>query len=204
MDKVVEDSTTEQKILAAAKQIFTLKGLSGARMQDIADQAGINKALLHYYFRSKDKLFEVIFHEAFSRFLPQLNHVIASDMPLFEKIEKFTGYYIDMAIENPFLPLFVLNEMNKHPAEFFKKTWANNPPQVEILVAQIERDKKKGLIKNIAPVQLVMNMMSLCVFPFVGKPLFKMIMHIEEQQFRQLMEQRKKEVAAFIIAAISA
>jgi TetR/AcrR family transcriptional regulator len=199
----LKDINAEQKILAAAKKIFTLKGLAGARMQDIADEAGINKALLHYYFRSKDKLFEVIFNEAFTRFLPRLNHVIESDIPLFEKIEKFTGHYIDMAIENPYLPLFVLNEMNKHPEEFFKKTWADNPPKVEILVAQIEKEKKKGLIKNITPPQLVMNMMSLCVFPFVGKPLFKMIMHIEEATFLKLMEERKKEVAKFIIAAIS-
>jgi TetR/AcrR family transcriptional regulator len=203
MIKVEKDTNAEQKILAAAKKIFTLKGLDGARMQDIADEAGINKALLHYYFRSKDKLFEVIFNEAFTRFLPRLNHVIESDMPLFEKIEKFTGHYIDMAIENPYLPLFVLNEMNKHPEEFFKKVWADDKPKVEILVVQIEKEKKKGAIKNIAPQQLIMNMMSLCVFPFVGKPLFKMIMHIEDEQYRKLMEQRKKEVAGFIIAAIS-
>lgn len=204
MAKKETDSNTEQKILAAAKKIFTLKGLAGARMQDIADEAGINKALLHYYFRSKDKLFEVIFHEAFNRFLPRFNHVIESDLPLFHKIEQFAGYYIEMAIENPYLPLFVLNEMNKHPEEFFKKAWASTPPPVEVLIAQIESEKKKGKIrKDITPPQLVMNIMSLCVFPFVGKPLFKMIMHVEEPQFRQLMEQRKKEVAQFIIAAIS-
>lgn len=204
MTNTALDSSTEQKILAAAKQVFTQHGLAGARMQDIADKAGINKALLHYYFRSKEKLFEVIFHEAFAQFLPRLNHVIESDMPLFEKIEQFAGNYIEMAIANPYLPLFVLNEMNKHPEAFFQKVWASNKPKVEILVAQIKEGQQLGHIKNIAPAQLVMNIMSLCVFPFVGKPLFKMIMHMEEAQFGQLMEQRKKEVAAFIIAAIKA
>ncbi len=202
MDNNAEHLNAEQKILAAAKKVFITKGLDGARMQDIADEAGINKALLHYYFRSKDKLFGVIFQEAFTRFLPRVNDIIESDLALFEKIERFTGYYIDMALDSPYLPLFVLNEMNKHPEAFFKKMWHGNPPRADLLLKQVEEEKKKGNIRPINPVQLVINIMSLCVFPFVGKPMFMMIMHLNDTQFKQLMEQRKKEVAAFIINSI--
>ena len=133
MVKIKKDLNTEQRILEAARKAFMHKGMSGARMQDIADEAGINKALLHYYFRNKDQLFEMVFKEAFTRFLPRLNQLIESDLGLFDKIETFVGDYIEMALQNPFLPLFVLNEMNKQPAVFFKKMWAGHPPKIQKL-----------------------------------------------------------------------
>ena len=202
MVKIKKDLNTEQRILEAARKAFMHKGMSGARMQDIADEAGINKALLHYYFRNKDQLFEMVFKEAFTRFLPRLNQLIESDLGLFDKIETFVGDYIEMALQNPFLPLFVLNEMNKQPAVFFKKMWAGHPPKIQKLIQQINEEVKKGTIKKINPVHLVMNMLSLCVFPFVGKPMFQMVMHLDETQYQNLMQSRKKDVADFIIAAI--
>src|SRR6478735_10691909 len=96
-----KDLSTEEKILNAAKKVFLTKGMDGARMQDIADKAGINKALLHYYFRSKDKLFERIFIEEAQKFMPRVTHIMLSEMTLFEKIEKFVGEYIDTLIQNP-------------------------------------------------------------------------------------------------------
>ena len=85
-----KDSNTEQIILKAARKVFTHKGFDGARMQEIADEAGINKALLHYYFRSKDKLFEAIFKEVITTFFPRIISVLTSDLSLFEKITLFT------------------------------------------------------------------------------------------------------------------
>ena len=87
MAKQKKDGTTEERILAAAKKVFIHKGMYGARMQDIADEAGINKALLHYYFRNKEKLFEVIFKDAAGQLFPTINMIFESDSPLFEKLE---------------------------------------------------------------------------------------------------------------------
>src|SRR6185437_7301913 len=89
MVKNKKEKTAEEKILDAAKKVFVTKGMAGARMQDIADEAGINKALLHYYFRSKEKLFEMIFAEAAEKLFPKINAIFESDVPLFEKIERF-------------------------------------------------------------------------------------------------------------------
>jgi len=94
MVKIKKDATTEEKIVEAARTIFIKKGLSGARMQEIADEAGINKAMLHYYFRSKDMLFEMIFRQSAQKLFAKLNIIFDSDMSLFEKIEKFVGDYI--------------------------------------------------------------------------------------------------------------
>lgn len=197
-----KDQTTEEKILIAAKKVFVENGLAGARMQDIADKAGINKALLHYYFRSKEKLFEVIFKEAASKLFPRVNAIFSSDIPLFDIIRQFTGEYVEIVLENPYLPLFVLNEINKQPHSFSRKLFGNNQPPVHKLAEKIEKEIKKGLIKPISPVHLIINMLSMCIFPFVGKPMIQLVMNIDELQFRNMMEQRKTLIADFIIASI--
>src|ERR1700730_16933908 len=110
-----KDENTEERILTAAKKVFLKEGMAGARMQDIADEAGINKAMLHYYFRSKDKLFEKIFSELSRSFFPKLIMIFESDEGLFTKIQMFVTEYIDQMKQTPYLPIFVLNEVNRQP-----------------------------------------------------------------------------------------
>jgi TetR/AcrR family transcriptional regulator len=203
MGKVQRDSTSEEKILEAARKVFIAKGMAGARMQDIADEAGINKALLHYYFRSKEKLFETIFKELSFQFLPRVNFIFESDLPLFSKIEMFCSEYISKMIENPFIPLFIVNEMNKQPETFLKKMWGTKKPLVSKFIEQVEQEVKKGRIRKIQPTHLLLNMVSMCIFPFVGKPLCQLVMGINEPTYRQLLEERKKLVPQFIIQSIS-
>ena len=204
MVNIKKDQSAEEKIIAAARKVFLSKGLAGARMQDIADEAGINKALLHYYFRSKDKLFEMIFMEAAQKLFPKINFIFESNMPLFDKIEHFADEYISVMVENPYLPSFVLNEINREPVAFFKKLNEKfGFPDPALFLKQIEREIKKGTIKRINPLQLLMNMLSMCIFPFMAKPMFQLRMGLGETQFRDFMEQRKKEVPKFIIDSIS-
>lgn len=203
VDKKDKDQNTEQKILEAAKAVFLERGLDGARMQDIADKAGINKALLHYYFRSKDKLFDVIFFEAAARFLPQLGELFGSDLPLFEKIEKFVHTYIELLQDNPHLPLFVLNEMQKVDGKnFLEKLWNGKKPAIHILAKQIDEAAIAGIIKPIQPVHLLLNIVSMSIFPFVGRPMVKLVWGVDETQFRALMEERKKVIVQFILDSI--
>ncbi len=199
-----KDVSTESKILEAARQVFLRNGLAGARMQDIADEAGINKALLHYYFSGKDKLFEVIFMEAASGLFPRINEVFTSDLPLFKKIELFCEEYLTIIMENPYLPLFVLNEINRDPAKFIRKlSKAGFRPDPSLLLRQIESEVKKGRIKNINPMHLIINLLSMTIFPFVAKPMLQGNLGMDELQFRMMMEQRKTEIPKFIINAIS-
>ena len=197
-----KDSTTEEKILAAAKKVFISNGMAGARMQDIADEAGINKALLHYYFKNKEQLFEKIFFEVSLRFWPHLNSIIESDQPLFDKIEAFCAAYIDKVIQNPYLPLFVIYEMNQRPAQFIKKMFQGNLPNPAKLMEQIEQEVKAGKINPVHPAHLMMNLISMCIFPFMGKPMMLATMKLNDSAFNALMEQRKKEVPKFIIDSI--
>jgi TetR/AcrR family transcriptional regulator len=203
MVKTKKDQTTEQVILEAAKKVFVRKGMAGARMQDIADEAGINKALLHYYFRNKEKLFEVIFMEAAEKLFPRINAIFNADQPLFEKIESFCEEYITVVSENPYLPLFVLNEINQDPEYFLQKVWAGrSKPNPAKFLEQIEKEVKKGTIKRISPLHLLMNLISMTIFPFVAKPMFQKNLGLDELQFRAVMEQRKKEIPKFIIDSI--
>jgi len=203
MVKIKKEKSTEDKILAAAKKIFLKKGMAGARMQDIADEAGINKAMLHYYFRNKDKLFEVIFLDAAEKFFPKVNYIFEAEMPLFEKIEYFCDEYISILVENPYLPVFVLNEINRDLEGFLTNIWKKDRlPRPQKFLEQIEREIKRGTIKRISPVQLIMNLISMTIFPFVGRAMFQYNMNIDDMQFRMIMEQRKKEIPKFIIDSI--
>src|SRR5689334_3493425 len=167
MAKSKQDSTTEEKILSAARNVFLKKGMAGARMQDIADEAGINKAMLHYYFRSKEKLFERIFMELSQRFFPRLIMIFESDESLFRKIEMFVVEYIDQMRQTPYLPIFVLNEINRQPETFIRKMMGNEKPPVKRFFGSVQQEIKKGIIKPIDPPQLLLNIISLCIFPFV-------------------------------------
>ena len=198
-----KDKSAEEKILVAARKVFTTKGMAGARMQDIADEAGINKALLHYYFRDKDKFFEVVFMEEAQKFFPKINAIFNSDVPLFEKIENFVNEYIDEMQDNPYLPWFVMNEVNRDPDQFLYKIWGkDNLPNPGKFLEQIEKEIKKGTIKRIHPMHLFMNLLSMTIFPFVARPMMIRNMQMSDTQFTQVMEQRRKEIPKFIIDSI--
>jgi TetR/AcrR family transcriptional regulator len=196
------DESTEQRILSAAKKVFIAKGMAGARMQDIADAAGINKALLHYYFRSKEKLFEMIFKEVVKDFLPRINLIFESDKTLFEKIEMFCREYIDQIRKTPYLPVFILNEINQQPEALIRKMWGNRKPPINLFFDQVQKEIKKGTIKPVHPAQLLMNMLSLCIFPFAAKPILELVGGISKTQFDALMEERKTMIPDFIISWI--
>jgi AcrR family transcriptional regulator len=202
MVKIVKDDTTEARILTAARKVFMEKGMDGARMQDIADEAGINKAMLHYYFRSKEKLFEKIFREVAANFLPRIILIFGSEDSLFTKIECFVDAYIVQMKQTPYLPIFFLNEVNRQPEAFIKKMFGSRKPPVHQFYAQVKNEVKKGIIRPVEPGQLLMNIFSLTVFPFAARPIFQVIGDMDQKKFDLLLEQRRKDVPRFIIDAI--
>src|SRR5262245_18627739 len=136
-----KDQSTEEKILNAARKVFRKKGMTGARMQEISDEAGINKALLHYYFRSKEKLFERVLHETLEEALPLLGKILNEDIPLFEKIERYVHAHISIISKNEYLPAFVIQELNRDPQKLLKFTKGlENKPNPLIFFQQIERE----------------------------------------------------------------
>lgn len=194
--------STEQRIFDAAHQVFVQKGLDGAKMQEIADHAGINKALLHYYFRTKEKLFEMVAKAVINRAFPVVQQLIEADMPLEQKIERFVDFYIDLISRNPFVPLFIIGELNKHPDDFFEKIIPASPPRPEFFFRQVEEAVAEGRIRPVSPRHLLVNVLSMCVFPVVARPMIRIVMGLNSQEINLFLKERKEEVKGFIFAAL--
>ena len=197
-----KDSSTENQILEAAKSVFQSKGMDGARMQEIADKAGINKAMLHYYYRSKQLLFEAVFKHAFFLLAPQLHNILNDDSSIEEKIRNFTFNYISFIKEHPYIPNFIIQELNRNPKFVETFSHLDGFPKIEKFKNQLNDEIEKGIIKPIKAEQLFVNILALNVFPFIGKPLLKTFLNIDENAYDQLIENRKIEVAEFIINSI--
>jgi AcrR family transcriptional regulator len=202
MAKTSQNKDTEGQILDAAKEIFQKKGMDGARMQEIANEAGINKAMLHYYYRSKQLLFEAVFSNAFSLLAPQLNKVLNDDSSIEDKVKNFTSNYISFILKHPYLPNFIIQELNRNP-KFFEKIQQNTAfPTLEKFKNQVASEVEQGILKPIDGEQLFINIISLNIFPFVATPLIKGFLKVDDQGFKQLMEKRKIAVSEFIINSI--
>jgi TetR/AcrR family transcriptional regulator len=196
--------STEELILEAAQAVFLEKGLAGARMQEIADRAGINKALLHYYFRSKEKLSALIIERAIGVILPRVMAVLETEMELFDKIRLVVDTYLSFVSRNSFLPLFIVNEVNRNPQFFFRAVVEKERTHLDKFRRQVEEAVAQGRIHPINPAQLFMNVMSLVIFPFLGKPIIQVGLGLSDEDFKREMEHRRTEVAEFVIRAIRA
>lgn len=194
---------TEELILEAAKEVFQKKGMDGSRMQEIADKAGINKSMLHYYYRSKKLLFEAVFTSAFSLVAPQINKILNDDSTIEEKVKRFTHNYISFMVKHPYLPNFIIQELNRNP-KFFEKLQENAAfPSLEKFEKQVAIEVEQGRLKPIDGRQLFVNIISLNVFPFVATPLIKGLLRVDDNEFKKLVEDRKTMVSKFIIASIT-
>jgi TetR/AcrR family transcriptional regulator len=194
----------EKKILEAARKVFMRKGMAGARMQEIADEAGINKALLHYYFRSKDKLFQKIFEETLEKISFSLEYYFSQDSSIFEKLQKLIDAYTDVLLDNPYLPMFVLNEINQNP-DRIQKMFEKNDIVGELMkfITQLMSEINNGKIRPIHPSHLIVNLMGLLIFPFAVKPMIAPMFkeHIGIN-YEDLLAERKKVVYDFVYNAI--
>ncbi len=197
-----KEKGTEEKILNSAKKIFQKKGMDGARMQEIADEAGINKALLHYYYRSKQLLFEAVFIRVFSLLIPQLAKVLNEDTELEEKIRNFTASHIGFILKHPYLPNFIFQELNRNPHFMEKIKSTKGLPDITKFRQQVQQEVEKGNIRPISAEELFMNILSLNAFPFVSRPLLQTFLDVDDANYRQLMEERKNKVADFIWQSI--
>lgn len=200
--KNIKNETTEVLILEAAEHVFQDKGMEGARMQEIADKAGINKAMLHYYYRSKQLLFEAVFKKAFALLAPQLSTILNDDSTIENKIRNFTRNYITFFLKHPYLPKFVIQELNRNPDFILKIQKSSGFPNIDKFKLQLEGEIQKGIIKPIKAEQLFINIIALNIFPFVAKPLVKAFTNMDDKSFKQIMEERKIEVSNFIINSI--
>lgn len=197
------DKQTEEKIFEAATEVFVEKGMDGTRMQHIADRAGINKSLLHYYYRTKDRLFEAVFEKIADQMFRKFAPVFDENLSLEEKIRFFYREHIEFLKKNPRLPSFILNEINRNPERIrkllrnidFDNLWKTieNQHKDELKRYNIDRKKIPQLMTSIA---------SLSVFPFAARGIFEAIFEKTGTSFNDYLEERKEYVAEFVIRAL--
>ena len=186
--------STEDKILLAASKVFTEKGFSGTRTRDIAEEAGINLALLNYYFRTKEKLFEQVMKVKIVLLFGQIIPIVTNEKTsLEEKIDLASVKYFDILTKNPNLPIFVLSEIQKKTSDVksilpFEKVLNNS-----FLMKQIKERKP-----DINPFHFLFNFLSMTVFPFLGKPILQSFDLMTDKEFQQFVEERKTMVPMWI------
>ena len=195
---------TEEKIFDAATLVFEEEGFAGARMQTIADRAGINKALLHYYFRTKNHLFDAVFSKLALKMFTKFSPIFEENLSLEEKIRFFFREHINFLKENPKLPGFILNEINHNPKRI--KKILNNVDLKKIWHSFLEKHSNELHNYNITEEnlpQIMTSIVSLSVFPFAARGIFEVIFSNVDVKFDEYIEERKVFAADFVIKAIS-
>lgn len=171
-------------------------------MQEIADEADINKSMLHYYFRSKDKLFQKVFQQSLLQFFPKIFKVLNADLGIVPKIEKLVETYYNMFQQHPHLPRFIIHEMNQHPdrfKEFINSVGVEIP---ENFVKQIRAEIQAGQMRPIEPQEFIINTIGLCVFPVLARPMVETVFKMDEEKYQEFLEKRKRELPTFILNAV--
>lgn len=191
----------------SAKKVFYQKGLKGARMQEIADDAGVNKAMLHYYFRSKEKLFDKVFEQSVKSVTPMLMNVFLEQTDLSTKIAHLIEMLIDFFLEEPYLSNFIVNELSQNPDKLFMNVLDHKGGLIGKIIPlineQIQVEIEKGTVKkDIRSAELILNIMSLCLLPIMSQTVLQKTLGIDDERMRRFMIKRKQTVTQFVLDAI--
>jgi TetR/AcrR family transcriptional regulator len=195
---VKKDPSTEEKILTAAREVFHKRGFGGARMQDIADTAGINKALLHYYFRNKENLFNAVFTEALAAMVGTVSNIFMGQGSLEEKLVRFYDYHITFLQQNSYLPWFIINGLYEKPDQIRELMTRNNFHPDKVLARIVDNLKEEGIEMEV-PLQMFANILSLSIFPVVARPMLSHFFSLTDEDMDRFYEERKKNLPRFII-----
>ncbi len=194
---------SEERIKAAARKVFHQKGYAGTRTRDIAEEAGINHAMVNYYFRSKEKLFQIVMIETMTYFFQGISAILNEETTSLEqKIEQVVAKYIDLLLEEPELPTFVFNEVRSNPEPFIENSPIYKALQNSVLARQYAEAVARGEVSEPNLLQMVLNVISLVIFPFITQPILIVLNKMDNEQYKTLMLERKKLIPQWIKAML--
>ena len=203
-----EASETEARILEAAHRVFLRRGTSGARMQEIADEADVNKALLHYYFRSKERLAEAVFLRAARTLFPRMLRIIASDLPLREKLHRAVATELDILEQNPYLPGYLISEFQYRPDRLHELlSGAVSVAQMrsavmDTLQRQLDAEVAAGRLRPTRVEDLMVALLSQLVFPFAAAPMLQAILGLDEEARLAMTARRRAGLADALLRSL--
>lgn len=205
---MTKDQQTEERILEAAQRVFVRRGMSGARTQEIADEAGVNRALINYYFRSKDKLADAVFLRVARSLFPALMRTLASDLPLREKLQATIDLEFDTLAKHPFLPLYVLAELQYHPERlqgFLNQSLPLNQMRTVVLSKlqqQLDAEAEAGRLRPSRAEDVLVTLISLMIFPFAASSMIETVLGFSQEDQQAMRERRRADLADFVLRGL--
>lgn len=199
------EKNTEQIILETARKHFVQRGFAGARMQEIADEASINKAMLHYYFRTKEKLYQAVVNETLGLIIPKIAGAMAAEGSFWERTDHLVDTYIQTILKHPDIPIFIMSELSQEKESFVAelKKQATFFPGIQAYMQKIILEMEEGKIRKMPAEHLLLNILGMTVFPFLAKPVFKTVFQVSEKEFNDLMTERKEMIMQFLKRALA-
>jgi Transcriptional regulator len=198
-----DSSEVKAKILKEAQVLFIKNGYKGTSVRDIAKASGTNVAMVNYYFKSKYNLFEIIFEDALDIFSKRIFETITSDMPIIKLIEQWIHAYYELLFEYPQIAAFILNEVSLNPEGLTQRIKNRNPYSAfSKIEKRIEEEGKKGTIRETPAADFLLNILSMCMFPFMFGNLAMTLMEIPREIYNELIANHEKYVIEFTINAL--
>jgi TetR/AcrR family transcriptional regulator len=189
-----EAPETETLIKETAKRIFFSKGNINASTKEIAKEAGVNRALIHYYFRSRDLLFNMVLEEAVRGMTGKIGAILGSDLDLRSKIKTFLETFVNESAEFPYLETFMVNEIAKNPEKIVELHPKNTQAVKALIQKQLEDEIEAGRMPAIKIDHFMVNLMSMCNYPLIAKPVIQTIFGYDENVYKQFLAERKKVI----------
>lgn len=203
MIKEIDNNDVKGRILHVARDLFIKNGYNGTSIRDIATASDTNVAMVNYYYHSKYNLFEYIFEESLNVLINRVFPILESDRPIFELIENWIDSYYETLMEFPQIPIFLLNEINQHPERLTERLERRNPYKIfHTISTRIEEEARKGTIRPTPPLDFLLNMLSLSVFPFMFGSLATRVAEKTMEEYNEVLTHHKEYVKSFVIQAI--
>lgn len=202
---MTRNASTEERILEAARTVFVRHGTHAASLKEIAQEADVNQALLHYYFRDKKTLADTVFQQVASEFIPEIQTVFTANQPIEEKVETIVQKYVEFIREHPYLPVYIIGELNQTPEEMKERIRSLGLApfdELDALDEQLQEKAETGTLRRISAEQFVVNLLSLCIFPFIARPLIETMFGMDDAAFEAFIEERKENIPSFFLNAL--
>lgn len=193
MAKEEENTDMETRVIEAAKQVFVRKGYNQTTMSDVAREAGIGRTALHYYFRTKEMLFQAIFGQLMELILPNIKRIVEEETNIFDKLDKVIDQYLQALQSNLLFPIFAVSEMNRDPNHLYQVV-LKDPNKIMPLLRlkeEINQEMEKGNIRKVKLPDLVSTLIGMIAFPLLVRyPLSSIFFEGDMEQFRQYVAER--------------
>ncbi|VXD18627.1 TetR/AcrR family transcriptional regulator [Marinoscillum sp. 108] len=188
------DVQTEKLIKDKAKVLFFQKGYLNATTQEIADEAGVNRALIHYYFRSREQMMDTLLDEALVEKKEKVRKILTADLPFREKIANYIETMVDHGLTYPYLDNFIISETARYPDKVRAFCSRDSIKSTDLIQEQLEEEIAAGRMVPISPQDFMVNLAALCNYPILAKPVLKTIYGMTDTTYREFLNERKQTI----------